>query len=244
MPVINPVTGLELLQFQMARSGFYTDNSNTMIDDFCYGGLAGDFTNNWSVVTSGTGSLIAQVSPDNLAGHPGLIEIRAGTASGAAALVRSAFPVTQLLLPTGQWEFRVMLRHSTNVADHVVRVGFGDQAAAVDDITNGVYFELDNSVSPNWFAVCAASGVRTKQDTGIANDTTTYKEYRALGNASSTRVDFYVDDVLRTSITTNIPTNLATAYCAGQVDKGVGAIARSLFVDYYYMGYSFLFADR
>jgi len=206
--------------------------------------LAGDFTNNWSVVTSGTGSLIAQVSPDNLAGHPGVIEIRAGTGSGASAMVRSSFPVSQLLLPTGQWEFRVMLRHSSNVADHVVRVGFGDQATSADDVTNGVYFELDNSVSPNWRAACAANSVRTKHDTGFSNGTAAYREYRAVGNAGSTRVDFYVDDVLGTTITTNIPVNLSTLYCAGQVVKGVSAIARSMFADYYYMGYSFLFADR
>lgn len=244
MPVINPATGLELLQFQMARPAFYLDNSNTMIDDFSYGGLAGDYTNMWSNVASGAGSTVVQVTPDNVVGHPGLIEIRAGT-TPAGALVRSNFPVTQLLLPTGQWEFRVMCRMASDVADYVARIGFGDQATAVDDVTDGVYFELDNAVSPNWFAVCASAGVRTKVNTGSDNETAVYKEFRARGNAGSTQVDFFIDNVPLTSISTNIPLGLATDYCCGQVVKTVaGAITRSLFVDYFYMGYSFLFADR
>jgi hypothetical protein len=48
---------------------------------------------------------------------------------------------------------------------YTIRCGFGDQATA--DFNNGAYLQYDPDISANWRVVCAKSGVRSSDDTGV-----------------------------------------------------------------------------
>jgi hypothetical protein len=86
-------------------------------------------------------------------------------------------------------------------------VGF--EAASPDNTTNWITLYYDSVLGTNWQAECAASGVATTVDTGIAANTS-YHEFRIECKSGS--VVFFFDGVLVATITTNIPTMLLQPY--------------------------------
>jgi hypothetical protein len=236
MPLINPAIGVELLQFQGAMPAWFSAFNESIFDDFTGAQV---FTNRWTSATSGAGSAI--VITTGVAEHPGLCEIRAGTAAAGAAQIIGAFPASALILPPGRWEFRVMAnlaQLSTVVDRFICRMGLSD-AAVTGDVTDGVYFEYsDNINGGNWTLCTAAAAVRTKIDSGVPAVAGSYNEFSARGNVGSSEISYYIDDVLVGSVTATIPI-AATNMIPGQMLKSAGAITRSLFLDYWWYAYSF-----
>lgn len=71
------------------------------------------------------------------------------------------------------------------------------------DTNNYIAFRVDTNVGPNWLAVCRAGGVETVVDTGIAVANTPTK-FKIDVTQDGAEVKFYIDDVLKATITTNI----------------------------------------
>ena len=70
---------------------------------------------------------------------------------------------------------------------------------------DGWYFKLDTASSANWKAVTRSGGSETSTDTGVANGGTVR---RFTIYATSSKVRFYIDGVLKATHTTNIDTAL------------------------------------
>ena len=70
--------------------------------------------------------------------------------------------------------------------------------------SNAIYFGYTTSAS-NWWARTYSSTTATSTDTGVAISTTTFQKLKIIATPSS--VAFYIDDVLKATITTNIPTS-------------------------------------
>jgi hypothetical protein len=241
MPVINPQTGAELLQYQASIVPSNLDNARANLEDFVYNGLAARYISLWTNTNSGAGSSVS-INTTSTADHPGILEIRAGTAVTGASLVASAFPASQIILPTGRWELRQMSflsALSTAAVAYTARFGLGDQTVS-SDVTDGVYFEYTHSLNGgNWTCCTASNSVRTKVDSLVPADTN-WHEFAILGTADD-EAAFYIDGVLVATIAATMPSGAAraTSIAVGQMLKSAGAVTRSLFVDYIYYGYSY-----
>jgi hypothetical protein len=239
MPVINPQTGAELLQFQASIVPSNLDNARANLEDFVYNGLAGRYGSLWTNSNSGAGSSVS-INTASTADHPGILEIRAGTPNAGASLVIGA--TNAIILPTGAWEYRTMLMLqaiSDAVNRYTARAGLGDQSV-LTDATDGVYFEYTGINAGNWLCCTASNGGRTKTLSGVVPQALTWTELRIVGNGTSS-IDFYIDGVLVATNTLNIPVGAARAtnIVPGQMVKSLGAVTRSMFVDYVYYGYSY-----
>jgi hypothetical protein len=70
--------------------------------------------------------------------------------------------------------------------------------------SNGIFFYyIHNQNSGNWIAVCRAAGVETRVDTDTPPTTDSYQTRTIV--TSSTDVKFYIDGILKATITTNTP---------------------------------------
>lgn len=85
------------------------------------------------------------------------------------------------------------------------RFGFGSSATMgayhTGEPTDGVYFR--HALNGNIIAVCRSAGVETTVDTAIAAATPTEHDFAIAFDSGNAR--FYIDGVLKATITTNIP---------------------------------------
>ena len=90
-------------------------------------------------------------------------------------------------------------------------VNFGNTAATVANITDGVYFLLttDATGAGNWFATTMNNGATTSVDTKVAavTDGTNvgFQSFKISYDHPTTTATFFIDDVQVASISTNIP---------------------------------------
>lgn len=144
--------------------------------------------------------------------HPGIIHM-VPVSNGEAAIGTEVLVVRQVLAqiaPQGGYTVEVCInpQYIEGITGQfpwtIIRVGFGDSDTSAD-FTNGVYFEFDPSLSPNWLRCTAVGGVRTKTSTGIAAVAFTWVRLKFIVNAGNTSIQFLVNDVSGGSNTTNIP---------------------------------------
>ena len=162
-------------------------------------------------------------------GHAGIY----GTTSGNNFMALGGGAVsfaTSTLIPTlsnGTERYRIVL-------------GFGTTALNTSDIT-GIFFTYDEggiqngtSASPNWQCITAVSSVRTLTVTSVAASTTAWQKFSIEINAASTSVEFYIDNVLVATHTTNIPTGITQLVTPKiQIGKSIGTTSRTFFADYF-----------
>lgn len=80
-------------------------------------------------------------------------------------------------------------------------------------VTDGVYFEVDFSSSPDLVAITEASSTQTTTSTGV-NFSTDWIQMKIIINDAASSVTFYLNGVLEATHATNIPAN-TTAMFAG-----------------------------
>lgn len=73
-----------------------------------------------------------------------------------------------------------------------------------ENVDNYMAFRADTGVSNNWKAVCRTLGAETEVDTGIALSAT--KKNLEIKTVNVGEILFYIDEVLKATINTNIPT--------------------------------------
>ena len=109
--------------------------------------------------------------------------------------------------------FEAFVKHGTS--GPIQRIGLKDSNAATQ--SNEVIFGYYASAS-NWWVQNSIGGVTTITDTGVAISTTAFQKIKFV--ATLTSVAFYINDVLKATHTTNIPTaNMGILiYSDGQLD--------------------------
>jgi hypothetical protein len=117
---------------------------------------------------------------------------------------------------------------------YIFRVGFVDSNTNTDS-ADGVYFEYDQSQSPNWRCKTASNNSRTTVTTSVVVQEANWIDLQIRVDASSQTAEFFIDDVLVATITTNIPTSAGRETSVGYViAKTVGGTARYVFLDRIY----------
>lgn len=147
----------------------------------------------WSTAVSGTGSLVAlQTLPG------GQVLIRAGNAAGRTAeLYFGGSTAWQSL--TLNPRIKARMKYGGNNNGHI------EFEVHYQDANNHVWMEAD--WGGNWLLKTMSGGVSTTVDTGVALDTSWHIfEVRT----SPTSVSAYIDEVLKGTSTTNIPSSNGT----------------------------------
>jgi hypothetical protein len=156
------------------------------------------------------------------------------TATGRAGL--GSVAVTQVVFGQGFCEFEAAvavptLSDATNT--FIVRAGWADSqtAAGVDSVE----FQYTDAAGTGaaWDCVTRANSVETR--TTVGSNLVAFQFYilKITVDAAGTEVNFYLDDVLVATHTTNIPTGTAQATGAlVQIRKTVGTTGRTVRSDY------------
>jgi len=158
-------------------------------DDF----IGSDFLVWWVTNVSGTGSLVSIPQGEYIGGQA---LIRSGNGVGRNATLGWD---SQYYVSAGKhlmFEGRLKIYNTTVGA--YTEIGFGNWSSGAEVI----YFSRDGS--SNWYANTVSGGNSTSQDTGVATDTNWH--IFKIDCISANEVKFYIDGVLKTTITTNIPT--------------------------------------
>lgn len=106
---------------------------------------------------------------------------------------------------------------------------------------DGMFFLYDEggvfstaTASANWLCVCRNGGSYSVVDSGIAVTTTAsaLKTLEIKDYGTGVKVEFLINGVVVSTITTNIPDNTKQLYILERIVKTLGVTARTLFVDY------------
>ncbi len=164
------------------------------------GATLGFGNTNWFLQGTVATCTYSQRTPE--ANHPGVFAVTTGNTNGDGFQfhrgVEGNIGAGCILgSDVGIMEGVVQFSAITTIYFHM---GYADTLAAN---TNSILIYFDTTASANWRIYCSSAGVATDTDTGIpaAAGWTALRIHRT----GSSNVDFYVEDVLVGSITTNIP---------------------------------------
>lgn len=146
-----------------------------------------------------------------------------------------------------RYEIRTRVNTNSDGTDTFQYIcGFIDQITTVNQ-QDGAFFLYDSqgvstgsAASGNWQLVTASNNVRTFTTSSVAIDNTNLQKLRIDVNAAGTSVQFYINDVLVGTHTTNIPTGAARQFGLGAyLQKSAGTTARTADIDYMYLKMKF-----
>lgn len=211
-----------------------------MIDDWISLGTGGQL--GWSVATAGGGGAGAAINNATAdADHLGIVQASTGTSVGGLCSIYLG--VDGMVTPAagGLIVAEATVRYPT-LSNNLVgetytsRLLLGDSLLAADHV-DGIYFEYNSAVSPNWTCKTANNSVRTTVITATPVVAGTWYRLRALViPGAPSQAIFFVDDVLVATINTNIPTGSARRYAPNlRITKTGGTASRQLLVDYFQM---------
>lgn len=202
-------------------------------DDFVF---SGGVSEGWTSASSGAGAGIGAdaYGRDATERAVGSINVQSGTTATGYAIVYKG--VSSMTAGNGQFlrlRQRVALETLGSAGErYTAYVGFGDNIGA-GDMTDGCYFRYNDNVnSGKWECVTAAAGVRTATDSTVAA-VGTFCIFEVRINAAGTSVEYYINDVLVATNTTNIPTGANYFGLVFKIEKSVGTTSRSLHMDWY-----------
>jgi len=174
----------------------------------------------WRLNSSSNANVVLNVEVDGLFG---CVELDLKTGRGAsnyAVVTRETtndgeiklgqgFYLTEYILKTPSVmpvtatdEFTIFVGMNEVVNNIGVQVGGGTPDPG--NIDDGVYFWTSNSYT-NWQCATVKNGVMTNTDTGLSASASTKYVFRIEVNSGATEVNFYINDTLEGTHTTNIP---------------------------------------
>ena len=218
------VLDLSVLEVLKLLNGYYKH----YYTDFDNGITGTKFTS----TVSGTGATNT-ASTLGFSNATGVLQMSTGTTSAGRANISD----TQVVR-FGNGELSVKFRIqiptlSTAAEEFRIWIGFIDSVTNAE-ATDGAYFEYDRTVSTNWRVKTALNSTRTTITTSsvVTASTTDFTTVEVRGNVNGTQVNFYINNTLVGSSTTNIPT-LSTDffYVGASIIKTVGTTARLLRID-------------
>lgn len=204
--------------------------------------------------TSGSGSTVSTANVSTFVNTAGVQFLSTGTtATGRCATVTGG---TNHRAGSGSHTYSAGIALpalSSSTQRYQIVAGFVNTATTAVQ-TNGAYFLYDeggvhtgSTESGNWQLVAVAGGTRTVVQTtrAVAASTTDFTALRIEINTAGTVCDFYVDDVLVGTISTNLPVGAANLFgCGLEIFKQVGTTAALCYVDWISHRRSFSTATR
>lgn len=189
----------------------------------------------WSTTNSGAGTSNTVLAPiDNT--HSGLIQSSTGITNAGYAGIRYNNAVSMFTAGNGELISISKIRLpvlSTAAQGYDLRIGFGDSLTAADNTDSCGYFEYSHDINGgNWVIATANNATRTKANTTVPAVANEWIYLKTVTNSLGTNTDFYINNNLVGSITTNIPTTVARSFdytCF--IVKYAGTTARTLLTD-------------
>ncbi len=175
--------------------------------------------------------------------RPGLMSPSTGTtATGRAALTTAA---TIIVSGNGELTFETAFYPGTLSSSgerYQAYFGFFDTYTSLSQV-DAIAFLYDeggvtsgSTATTNWQAVTSSNSTRTWNSGASGSTAVTSQAWvrlKIIVNATGTQADFYVDDVLRYSHTTNIPNIQSREFGWGYyIQKSVGTTSPTFLVDY------------
>lgn len=192
-------------------------------------------TNPWGTTNLGMGASVAPIAPLDTQ-SVGTLQLSTGITATGYVGVRYNAGISRFIGSGGELISITKLRLnslSTATQQYNLRVGFGDSLTSADHVDSCGYFEYtDNVNGGQWVIATANNSTRTKTNTTTAAVSGAWVYLKTITNAAGTQTDFYVNNVLVGSISTNIPNTIARSFdytCF--ISKTVGTTASLLFVD-------------
>lgn len=190
----------------------------------------------WTVfVSNGTYSYVYN-DPTIVKGHPGVARLFVNTAaSGYASIMTEQRQIVfDATVAQHTYESMIALAQTATVSeDFTFAHGFGDNILS-SNIVQGAYFLYDRAnKGANWWAVTAnGTGSYTYSDTGVAADTSWHK-FGVLVDTSG-NAKYYIDGVLKATISTNLPSASYPTNIALDLYKTAGSSDKNVYIDYVY----------
>jgi hypothetical protein len=216
---------------------FDPKNSTYVFDDFLLGsGTSGQIGSyGWNSFLSGTG---AQIQSGNITGFSngrtiGVVTLNTGTTSTGVSCLRLFGTAISFNNGSAVIETRIKVSKLATVAqDYVLRAGLGNYATS--DHHNGVYFEYNDLISPNWILKTTSAGIRTQVITSVTVTPFAFVTLRAEVNNNGGLVTFFINGILAGTISTNIPIDNRTCAPNFHMIKTNGNEVRTTNIDYFY----------
>jgi hypothetical protein len=165
----------------------------------------------------------------DLGGRPGQVILTTGTlATGEGRIsttINNLYIENSVIILETSVSLPVLC---TAAQEYEVNIGIGERSK---DIQQGIHFYYDSVFTgTNWILYCKNGfGVTTQVDSGITVVADTW--YRLSLVITTTRALFYINGVLRGTLTTNFPLTVAMLPMI-EIGKWVGTTARIMYVDY------------
>lgn len=188
--------------------------------------------NNWNAFGIGANSII---NPSGDICHPGISLLRHGTtATGVISLTKGLACIQLSPGDIYSVQFYANIITTAGVAqDYVTQVGFSD--IATSDPTNGCYWEYNRAANGQVWSCITNSGSNKTTTIPSPNivPSATYQRFGIVINGNS-KVDFYNNNKLVATNTTNIPSTqigitMATRKSAGTTNSSSWAIDQFIF---------------
>lgn len=188
---------------------------------------------------TGAGAANTQIAGE--AGHPGILQSATGTTAAGRAFFGAN--TSAILLGGGVWSYEAVLRVPI-LSTGAERFGYLNGLIQTFNNVNqvaGCYFTYDeggvaagSTALGNWQTVTAQATTPTFKDSGIPITAAQWYRLMFQVNAGGTQVDFYINDALVTSHTTNIPLAAGQEIgVASTLIKSIGTTSRTVDWDYF-----------
>lgn len=104
------------------------------------------------------------------------------------------------------------------------------------NVTDGVFFRYTHSENGGrWQAMVADAGSRVSADTGVAPTATVNQVFRIVVNQAGTEALFYIDGVLRNTVTSGLPGAGDFTLFNNKIEKSAGTNTRAMSIDWLYL---------
>jgi hypothetical protein len=120
---------------------------------------------------------------------------------------------------------------SNSTDTFTINIGLSNSTAGVGQ-NNGIYFNYTNGINSGRFqCVCNLAGTSTTADSGVTVAASTWYNLQIIVNAAASSVEFYINQSLVSTITSNIP---SATFISGVIilSKSVGTDNVNLRADY------------
>ena len=203
--------------------------------------IQSDFTNVFSVAEgvqaiSAAGGGLTGTSIPFVNGHPGIWNIFTGAASAAGRTFVLSRTNSFMVGVGGVTKFEswVELPVLSTVAQRfTARTGFFS-IALPNIILSGIGFEYNDAENGGRWQAITDDGGETSTDTGILVEAFRWYKLSFVVNADGTEVQFFINDILVATNTTNLPTGIGFAHFVNMhVMKLIGLGTRSFLLDAY-----------
>ncbi len=211
-------------------------NGPTLLDYFsdCFAALTTGGDGIFGGIQNGTGASMTSFTGLG-ADHPGVISFDMGTTN--AGRCGAGMNSGSIVFGGAEWKMESMIRLpvlSTAGERFITYHGFLNSYTAAPTI--GAWIEYSDNTNGGRFqcSVGNAAGV-TVVDSGVTVAASTWYKLRVTVNGAGTQVQFWINDVLVATVTTNIPTDISGTYCGAATfsRKTVGITSRVMLMDYY-----------